>query len=93
MIVKGKRTTVDTVVVDVNPREVLAKIYDMSIPNGLDNIGDDGFWYKQVWYKQDGFDYHKQEELYEKDRAATEQELEMQRAYRIFTNFIRERGL
>lgn len=88
MIVKGRRTVVDQVDVEVNVREVLSKLYDMASPAGLDYIGDDGFWYKQT-----GFDYHKREELYGKDRAATEQELEMQRAYRTFTNFIREKGL
>lgn len=88
MIVKGKRTVVDTVDVEVNAREVISKIYSMSVPRGLEYIGDDGFWYKQT-----GFDYHKREELYDKDRQATEWELEMQKAYRTFVNFMREQNL
>lgn len=67
MIVKGRRTVVDYINVEVDAREVLMSIYERSLPSGLSHLSDDGFWYKVC-----SRDYHKNEELYEKDRAATE---------------------
>lgn len=77
MQVNGTRTTYETITVDIDPREFLTKIYERSIPSGLDHINTgDGHW-----YRVDGHDYHKNEELYAKDRAATDLELAEKESY------------
>lgn len=84
MNVKGKRTTVDYVDVSVDVKEILSEIYRKAIPSGLDHLNPtDGFW-----YKKDGHDYHKNEVLYEKDRKATEVELQMLHAYLTLHKFV-----
>ena len=66
--------TIDNVDVDVS--SVLYNIYKSSIPVGLDYLAKDGYWYKQL-----GYDYHKREEIYTKDRAATDTEKQLKLAY------------
>lgn len=86
MQINGRRTTCETIMVDIDPEEVLTKLYRRSTPNGLDHINvNDGHW-----YRIDGHDYHKNEKLYSKDRAATEIELSEYEAYRIFIRLIRK---
>lgn len=88
MKTKGRRTIVEHVDVDVDASAVLGKIYSESIPIGFSYISSDGYW-----YKEDGFDYHKREDLYTKAREATPEELELQKAYRIMLNFVKEHDL
>lgn len=83
MLVKGKRTVVDYINVEIDPRDVIASIYDQERPAGLSHLSEDGYWYKVC-----GHDYHKNDELYEKDRPATPQELELQKAYRVFAKLL-----
>ncbi len=66
--------TIDNVDVDVS--SVLYNIYESSIPVGLDYLAKDGYWYKQK-----GYDYHKREETYTKDRAASDAEIQLKVAY------------
>jgi hypothetical protein len=75
--VNGTRTTHETITVDIDPKEFLTKIYHRSIPLGLDHINMSD----KHWYKVDGHDYHKNEELYAKDRPATELELVEKESY------------
>lgn len=77
MQINGTRTIRETIAVDIDPREFLTKIYERSIPSGLDHINTRD----NHWYKVDGRDYHKNEELYAKDRPATELELAEKESY------------
>lgn len=88
MKTKGKRTIVDNVDVEIDACEFLGKIYDAWLPVGYSHLGSDGYW-----YKTDGFDYHKREDLYVKDRKATNEELEFDKAYLIMRNFVKEHDL
>jgi hypothetical protein len=88
MKTKGRRIIEENFDVEIDTGSVLRSIYDKSIPQGLDYIGSDGYW-----YKQDGFDYHKREELYSKDRQATQEELEFQKAYKIMYQFAKDNKL
>jgi hypothetical protein len=83
MIVKGKKTYVEHLDVIIDPLDVISKIEDISVPKGLAYLGDDGFWYKKY-----GFDYHRREDLYEKDRLATEEEILLQQSFNVVRNFI-----
>jgi hypothetical protein len=88
MKTKGKRTIEETINVEVDAGSFLRDIYERSIPSGLDHLGSDGYW-----YKQDGFDYHKREDLYAKARKATSEELEFQKAYHIMYQFAKDNKL
>ncbi len=88
MKTKGRRTVIENVDVDVDASAVLDTIYAESIPIGFDYLGSDGYW-----YKPDGFNYHTREDLYKKDRQATPEEIEFQKAYRIMLNFVKEHDL
>lgn len=88
MKTKGRRTIVEQVDVDIDAVAFLEKIYHESIPNGLSYLGSDGYW-----YKEDGFDYHRREDLYAKAREATPEELEFQKAYRVMLKFVEENKL
>lgn len=88
MKTEGRRTIIEKVDVDVDAGSFLGSIYDRSIPIGFSFLGSDGFW-----YRQDGFDYHKREDLYEKDRQATPDELEFQKAYKIMYQFVKDNGI
>lgn len=88
MQMNGTRTTRETITIDIDPREFLTKIYQRSIPSGLDHINTrDGHW-----YRVDGHDYHKNEELYEKDRAATEVELAEKESYHTLMRLLAKLG-
>jgi hypothetical protein len=79
MIVKGKKVIVEYPEVEINPITVLSEMERDFIPKGLAYLNiSDGFWYKET-----GFDYHKLEELYSKDRKATEEELELHKAFQL----------
>lgn len=88
MRTKGRRVIEETINVEVDVGSFLYDIYERSIPSGLDHLGSDGYW-----YKKDGFDYHKREDLYEKAREATPEELEFQKAYKIMYQFAKENKL
>lgn len=88
MRTKGRRITEETINVDVDVGEILGNIYDKWVPKGLDHVGSDGHW-----YKKDGFDYHKREDLYARDREATPEELEFVKAYRLLCRFVKENDL
>lgn len=88
MKTEGHRTIIEKVDVDVDAAAFLKKIYSESIPIGFSFIGSDGYW-----YKQDGFDYHKREDLYEKVREATPDELEFQKSYNILLKFVKDNDL
>jgi hypothetical protein len=88
MRIKGKRTVVDHVDVEIDAKEFLMLIYQKSLPRGLSHLSDDGYWYRVC-----GKDYHRNEELYEKDRPATEQEIELKKAYRILREHLSETKL
>lgn len=77
MQMNGTRTTRETITVDIDPKEFLTKIYQRSVPPGLHHINTND----NHWYKVDGRDYHKNEELYAKDRPATELELAEKESY------------
>lgn len=85
MIIKGKRTTIDHVDVEVNASAFIEQIYVKSIPIGMSYIGSDGHW-----YVTDGFDYHKREDLYAKSRAATDDELKLRESYLTLRKFIED---
>ncbi len=88
MIVKGKRTWAEYHDVEIDTSKVLENIYYHSTPRGLSHLSDDGHW-----YKVSGHDYHKNEELYDKDRLATPEEIEMKKAYRILRKYVTENKL
>ena len=88
MKTKGRRTIVENLDVEVDVLSFLEKIYDESIPRGLKYLNDNGYW-----YKVDGYDYHKNEDLYEKDREATQEEIELKKAYYTLRKFVKENGL
>lgn len=88
MKTKGRRTIVENVDVDVDAESFLSSIYNKSIPKTFDYIGSDGHW-----YRQDGFDYHKREELYTKERLATPEEIEMRNAFKTFSKFVKDNKL
>jgi hypothetical protein len=88
MKTKGRRTIVENVDVDIDAEGFLSSIYNKSIPKTFNYIGSDGHW-----YRQNGFDYHKREELYTKERLATPEEIEFQKAYRIMLNFVKDHDL
>lgn len=77
MQIDGKRVIHETIIVDIDPKEFLTKIYKRSIPSGLGHIN----MRDKHWYKVDGHDYHKNEELYKKVRPATELELAEKESY------------
>lgn len=87
MRVKAKKQSIEYFDVEIDPLVVLEKIYNNTIPKGLSHI-DDNYWYKEI-----GFDYHKREELYQKDRLATEEELELLKAYRTLRKMIVEKEM
>lgn len=88
MQMNGTRTTRETISVDIDPMEFLTKIYERSIPSGLDHINtSDGHW-----YKVGGHDYHKREELYAEDRVATETELAEKEAYHTLMRLLTKLG-
>ena len=88
MQMSGKRTTTENVTVDIDPKEFLTKIYNRSVPSGLNYINtSDGHW-----YRVDGHDYHRNEELYAKDRAATEMELAEKEAYHTLMQLLTRLG-
>ena len=88
MKTKGRRTIIESLDVEVDAVAVLDTIYAESIPIGFDFLGSDGHW-----YKPDGFNYHNREDLYEKDRQATPEELEFKKAYRLMRNFVKDHNL
>ena len=88
MKTKGRRTIEESVDVEIDAGSFLYSIYERSIPKGLDHLSSDGYW-----YKQDGFDYHKREDLYAKDRKATPKEIEFQKAYRLLYQFVKDNNL
>ena len=88
MMVDGRKTTIENVTVKIDPVDVLRKIYRDSIPSRVEFIGPDGHW-----YKSDGFDYHKREDLYVKDRVATKEELAMKAAYDTLVKYVKDNGL
>jgi hypothetical protein len=88
MIVKGKKTYVEHLDVIVDPFDVLTKIEERTVPESLSFLSDDGFW-----YKKSGFDYHRREDLFEKDRKATDEEILLQKSLRLVKLFVRENKL
>ena len=85
MKVTGTRTVVENLKVDVKLSEIFSEIYDKFVPNGLSHLTvENGKWF---WYKEDGFDYHKREDLYKRVREATPEEVEFIKAYSIIKNF------
>lgn len=88
MKTKGRRTIEESFDVDVDAREFLRTIYERSIPKGLSYLSSDGYWYREY-----AFDYHKREELYEKAREATPEEIEFLKAYRMMHEFVKKNNL
>ena len=88
MKTKGRQTIVEMVDVDVDASSFLEKIYTTSIPSGLAHLGSDGFW-----YEVSGHDYHRNDELYDKVRPATEDELEFRKAYLILRKYVQDNKL
>lgn len=88
MKTKGRRTIIEELDVDIDASTFLGKLYDEWLPIGFDHLGSDGYW-----YKTDGFDYHKREDLYVKGRKATDEELEFDKAYVIMRKFVKEHDL
>ena len=80
MIVKGqhKEVSYTDVAIEVNTRQVLYDIYWSLLkdkPNKASYIRD-GYW-----YVEDYFDYHKRENVQEKDRVITQEEQKIYEAY------------
>lgn len=88
MKINSKRTLVDYIDVEIDPRTVLEKIYVHSKPSGLHHLSSDGYW-----YGISGHDYHKNEELYDKVRLATEEEIEFRKAYLLLRKYVSDNGL
>jgi len=83
MIVKGKRTEVSHVDVEIDMVQLLKKMHGDSYPAGAEYLSD-GFW-----YKEDGFDYHKREDLYCKMREATPEEIELHNAFATVIKYVK----
>ena len=80
MIVKGqyKELKYTNVAIKISPKQVLYDIYWSLLkdkPNKASYIRD-GYW-----YVEDYFDYHKRENVEEKDRAVTDAEQKIYEAY------------
>jgi len=88
MIVNGKRTWSEYHDVEIDTSKVLENIYYHSTPIGLSHLSDDGHW-----YKVSGRGGYRYEELYDKDRLATPEEIEMKKAYRILRKYVTENKL
>lgn len=88
MIVKGTKTVVDYVDVNVDPIEILRKLQMKATPIGLSHIGTDGHW-----YRIDGYDSHKREDFYEKDRPATEEEIKLDLALDTLISYCKDKKL
>lgn len=86
MKTKGRRTIIEHLDVEVDAAVFLENIYHASIPRGLAYLNDDNGY----WYRVDGCDYHRNEDLYEKAREATQEEIELKRAYRALRKFVEE---
>lgn len=88
MKTKGRRVIEERIEVEIDAEDILENIYVKWVPTGLDHVGSDGYW-----YKKDGFDYHKREDLYAKAREATPEELEFVKSYRLLCRFVKENKL
>lgn len=84
MIVKGKRTEVSHVDVEINIYDILVNIRDKSTPSGAEYLSEG------KWYKEDYFDYHKRETSYCVMREATEEELELYNAFMLVLKHVRD---
>jgi hypothetical protein len=85
MIVKGKRTEVSHVDVEIDIFAILENIRDMCIiPHGAEYLSEG------KWYKEDFFDYHKRESVYCVMREATEEELELFNAFSVVLKHVRD---
>jgi hypothetical protein len=87
MKVKGKRTTVENVDVEVDILNVLGQIYSAWLPKGMDHVS------KGNWYREDGFNYHTRDECYAQDRPVTEEEQKFIDSYRTIIEFVKNKGL
>lgn len=84
MIVKGKRTEVSHVDVEIDIYDVLSKIREKYIPSGAEYLSEG------KWYKEDFFDYHKRESVYCVMREATEDELEIFNAFSVVLKHVKD---
>lgn len=84
MIVKGKRTEVSHVDVEIDISDIISKIRDRCIPSGAEYLSEG------KWYKEDFFDYHKRESVYCVMREATEEELELYNAFSVVLKHVRD---
>jgi len=85
MIVKGKKTEVRHFDVEIDVVDILMKMLKNSNPIGAEYLRDG------VWYKEDGFDFHKREELYCEMREATPQEIEIHNAFTTIINYTKKK--
>lgn len=88
-MVSGRKTTVENVTVDVDPIAVLSGIYSATVPPKMAflSLSDNH------WYVVSGYNYHKNEEQYEKDRPATEDEIQMKKSYETMYKFLKDNNL
>lgn len=84
MLVKGKRTEVSHVDVEIDIFDVLVNIRDKSKPSGAEFLRDG------KWYKEEFFDYHKRESVYYVMREATNEELELYNAFSVVLDYVRD---
>jgi len=84
MKVKGKRTEVSYVDVEIDVIDIFMKMWKDCTPVGAEYLKDG------VWYKQGSFDYHKREELYCEMREATPQEIEIHNAFTTIINYTKK---
>ena len=88
MIVKGQHKVVNytNVEIEVEPKELLHKIHwqaQKHKPAKASHIANG------KWYVENGFDYHKREELTKEDRPLTSEELEIFEAFEVLKKAIK----
>lgn len=88
MNIKGvnKQVILTNVEIEVDPKEVLCKIHwqaQKHKPAKASHIANG------KWYVENGFDYHKREELTKEDRPLTSEELEIFEAFEVLKKAIK----
>lgn len=88
MIIKGvnKKTVLSDVEIEVEPKELLHRIHWQA---QKDKPAKASYIANEKWYVEDGFNYHKREELTREDRPLTDEELEIFEAFKVLLEAIK----
>ena len=78
MMIKGKKTEVSYVDVEINPMEVFLQVYDASLPSGADHLDPR----TNAWMKYDYTHPHNGDDYYKPLRQATDEEVYTEACFR-----------